>query len=116
MKLKNYCKIITTLLILFSTSCAKVGPKGATGPAGPTYTGYISGHVYLFDQSGSKILTGLSNVQLSLNNNPTIHPDSNGYYFISNITTGTYYINAWDSAFASARINPDFAVELTGKT
>ena len=88
---------------LFATSCAKVGPAGAnglTGPTGPAYTNaVIMGHVYLYDQYGSKIAAGLNKVQLYLNNGNPFYPDTTGYYAFTAVPTGNYQILGADSAF-----------------
>ena len=97
------------------TSCAKEGP---TGPAGPStaYTGTISGHVFLYDQYGNKVLNNLDSVKIQLYNNPNnpmafyadtvIHPDIYGYYTYTDvITTGQYYFTADDTGFGVTNIN-----------
>ncbi len=99
------------LLLSACTKTGNTGPAGATGaagpagPAGPSYTGAISGHVDLYDQYGSKILTGLSNVQISLNGNSIVNPDATGFYRFGNINTGSYFMTASNSGFGATRIN-----------
>lgn len=90
------------------TSCTKkgdTGPAGATGPAGPTYTGAISGHISLFDQYGSKVLTGLGNTQLSLSGGAPVAADAAGYYIFGGTKTGSYTISATNSGYADTRLN-----------
>lgn len=102
---KNYIPLIAALLcIIFLASCSKEGPNGATGPAGPAYTGTISGHVSLFDKYDSKILSGYKSVKIVLNG-ATVNPDSTGYYSYINIATGNYSIAASDSAYAATTLN-----------
>ena len=101
-------KLLPVVSIGFSVlmaSCAKEGPTGPTGPAGPAYTGAISGHVSLYDQYGSKVLTGLSTAQLSLNGGTATTPDATGYYIFSNTTTGQYSIGASASGYGSTNAN-----------
>jgi hypothetical protein len=107
MTVKPYKLILSFAAILSLASCAKEGPAGPTGVAGPNQTGTISGHVKLYDKYGSAVLTGLSNVQLFLNNGATaIKPDSTGFYQFSTIgtvllATGVYTITATDIPYAS---------------
>ena len=91
---------ITSLL----ASCSKEGPSGATGPAGPSFSGGISGHVSLYDQYGSKVLSGLNTVQLSLNGAAAVTPDASGYYSYA-ATTGDYNITAIASGYGSTKTN-----------
>jgi len=84
---------------LFLTSCFKenMGAAGATGPAGPAYTGVINGHVFLYDEYGTRIDTGLSGIQVTINNSSKdtmVMTDANGAYAFSNIVTGNYSITA----------------------
>ena len=91
---------ITSLL----ASCSKEGPSGATGPAGPSFSGGISGHVSLYDQYGRRVLTGLNTVQLSLNGASAVNPDATGYYSYA-ATTGDYNISAIASGYGSTKTN-----------
>ncbi len=105
MSKKNTIIAIAICFAGLLSSCTKTGstgPAGATGAAGPTgptgatgpaYTAAISGHVSLYDQYGSKILTGLSNVAISLNDSAAIAPDATGFYIFPGLVTGQYYIN-----------------------
>lgn len=92
-------------------SCAKEGPTGPTGLAGPSFTGAISGHVALYDKYGSRVLTNLDNVFLSLSGNSVmVNPVSTtGAYSFAYptyaVATGTFYITATDSAYAATTIN-----------
>ena len=90
---KKFTFIFVLGCIGLLSSCSKkgdTGPAGPAGPAGPTYTGAISGHVSLFDQYGSKVLNGLTSVQLSLNGAAATNPDATGYYIYGGIATGVY--------------------------
>lgn len=105
---RNNLIILFFIASLLLCSCAKEGPNGATGPTGPSgpaYTGYLDGHVTLYDEYGSIILTGLHKVQISLTNNTPAYADSFGYYIFSNVTTGVYALFAYDSGFGTTRIN-----------
>ena len=91
-------------------SCTKNGSTGATGatgpagPAGPAYTGAIDGHVTLYDQYGTKVLSGLSAVTLSVDAN-TVPVDTTGYYVKGSLPTGTYYMNASATGYGSTHVN-----------
>lgn len=103
---KNKITLIAALGMLALTSaCSKNGSTGPQGPAGPAYTGAIAGHVDLYDQYGSRVLTGLNTVQLQLNNSTTINPDSTGYYIFKGTTTGDYDITTTASGYASTKTN-----------
>ncbi len=107
LKMKKYLGLIFATIITAS-SCTKKGDTGATGsqgPAGPSFTGAISGHVSLYDMYGSKVLTGLTNVQLTLSGSSTKSPDNNGYYIYGPVTTGSYNLLASCSGYGSAKIN-----------
>ena len=93
---------------LFFASCAKVGPTGPTGPAGPSYTGNISGHVSLYDKYGSKVLTRLDSVTLSLSSSTTtlsgnapVNADNSGYFLFKDVKTGSYAIAASATGYAA---------------
>jgi len=103
---KNHISLIIISSILLISSCAKEGPSGPQGIAGPSYTGTISGHVSLYDQYGNKILNNLDSVAISLGSNsvPGIddtvsRPNSAGYYIYNSIVTGQYYITAFDTSY-----------------
>ena len=106
MQKKNISIILALSGILLLASCAKEGPTGPTGPVGPSLIGTISGHVKLYDQYGSSVLTGLSNVKLLINTSSVaLRPDANGLYSFGSLTTGNYSINATDSAYAATSKN-----------
>ncbi|NDC42822.1 MAG: hypothetical protein EBZ77_14940 [Chitinophagia bacterium] len=105
---------ITALcLVVGLASCQKgdTGPAGAAGatgpagPAGPSYVGALVGHVSLFDQYGSRILTGLSSVQLTFNGNINVTPNATGYYQVNNVATGVYNIAASNTGFGNTKVN-----------
>ena len=111
---KNNTIIAIAICVGLLSSCTKTGstgPAGATGPTGPTgatgpaYTGAISGHVSLYDQYGSKILTGLSNVAISLNDSAAISPNAAGFYIFPGLVTGQYYINASATGYGATKAN-----------
>ena len=92
-------------VLLFSSACTKKGSEGATGPAGPSFTGAISGHVSLYDTYGAKQLDGFNTVQLTLKGGATASADANGYYVFNKVTTGTYSIGATASGYAATVVN-----------
>ena len=106
---------ITIAFILLLSSCAKEGPTGPTGAAGPGYTGIISGHVSLYDQYGNKVLRNLDSAVIKLYSNPTnsvivyadtlVRPDGNGLYSYSGISTGQYYFTAADTGYGATNTN-----------
>ena len=105
---KKFTFIFVLGCIGLLSSCSKkgdTGPAGPAGPAGPTYTGAISGHVSLFDQYGSKVLNGLTSVQLSLNGAAATNPDATGYYIYGGIATGVYNFSVQCSGYGGTRIN-----------
>lgn len=104
---KTMVAVATFGVLAFASSCTKkgdTGPAGATGPAGPSYTGAISGHVDLYDQYGSKVLTGLSSVQVSLDGGSTQNATSAGYYMFSNVKTGSYTLSATNSGYGATQV------------
>lgn len=106
--LKRNIVAAATLAALASlSSCTKkgdTGPAGATGPAGPSYTGAISGHVDLYDQYGSKVLTGLSSIQVSLDGGSIQNATATGYYMFGNVTTGSYTLSATNSGYGATQV------------
>jgi hypothetical protein len=106
---KIFPSAVVLSLIFGLLSCSKEGPTGpagatgatgATGPAGPGYTGVISGHVSLYDQYGSRVLTGLAGVQLNLNGSVAraAITDTTGFYRFDSVVTGDYTIKVSDTA------------------
>ena len=98
--------VLTVFTVLLMASCAKEGPNGATGPAGPGYTGSISGHIKLYDKYGSQVLTNMNHILLQLTGNeaittPNIYADSTtGSYIFTPILTGSYTLVASDTSLA----------------
>ena len=110
----NVAVILALTVATVFSSCKKTGPTGpagptgATGPTGPTHpadTGIIFGHAGFIDQYGSKILTGLNTMSLSLSGATAINPDSTGYFIFPPVATGSYYINASATGYASTHVN-----------
>ncbi len=98
------------VLVMGISSCTKskdgaTGPAGPVGPAGPSYIGAISGHVSLFDQYGSKVLTGLGNVYLAFDGYSTVAVDSSGYYIKGSVGTGSYSISASNTGYGATHVN-----------
>jgi hypothetical protein len=111
---KNIYPLLALGFVLLAASCAKEGPNGAKGPVGPagptgangpSFTGAISGHVKLYDQYGSAVLTGLNKVQVTLKGRSALAPDASGYYFFDTTKTGAFFLTATDSGFADTRLN-----------
>ena len=55
----------------------------------------------IYDQYGSRVNTGLTNVQLTLKGGHSLYCDSNGYYFFDSVTTGSYFISAGGPGLAA---------------
>jgi hypothetical protein len=92
------------------TACNK---SGSQGPAGPAYTGTIRGHVMLFDQYGSRVVGGLSGIQVALSGNgnttnKTAATDTNGYYIFNGVNTGSYTVNTTAPGGYGNTILPNF--------
>ena len=103
--IKNNILLASFSVLLFSSACTKKGSEGATGPAGPSFTGAISGHISLYDTYGAKQLDGFNTVQLTLKGGATASADANGYYVFSKVTTGTYSISATATGFGATVVN-----------
>ena len=113
LKLNVVVILAVTFASVFS-SCKKTGPvgpagptgaTGATGPTHPADTGIIFGHAGFIDQYGSKILTGLNSMSLSLSGAAAVNPDTTGYFIFAPVATGSYYINASAPGYASTHVN-----------
>jgi len=102
---KNITTAFMIGVIVLLASCAKEGPTGPTGNAGPLLTGSIGGHVKLYDQYGSSVSLSADLFKASLFLSPNgITQDSlanNGTYLFNYITTGIYSIQATDSGYAT---------------
>jgi hypothetical protein len=104
----NISSIIAIGMIASLSACTKKGDTGATGPAGaagPSYTGAISGHVSLYDQYGSKVLTGLESAQISLNGSTAINANTSGYYIFGGTMTGSYTLTASANGYGATRVS-----------
>ena len=111
----NFPLYIVLVIVSLLSSCAKEGPTGPAGIAGPGYVGSISGHVMLYDQYGNRILSNIDSARIKLNANPAnsvvfagdtlVSPDTYGYYIYSNISTGQYYFTAADTGYGATSIN-----------
>jgi hypothetical protein len=110
-------KNTSTIIFLISTalffgSCSKP-QNGAQGPAGPSYTGSISGHVFLYNQYGdlqpdsvtkgvrvllynSSNTTGIGTVGLI--DSASVNPVT-GVYSIGNVSTGLYTLAFRDTGY-----------------
>ena len=98
-----FCLLSATVI----SGCKKevVGPDGAQGPAGPALTGTVNGHIYLYDQYGNPILTGLVGIHDSIDGTSNVaHTDSTGMYVFSNLSTGIYNFTVMDSAFGTMKV------------
>jgi hypothetical protein len=92
------------LVTLAFAGCQKgsTGPAGAAGPAGPSLKGQISGYVNLYDEYGSKVLTGMNLVQIALiGTSATATPNDSGYYTFPNLSTGIYSFKATQPNYGS---------------
>jgi hypothetical protein len=115
--MKKHITYLTSVLVLFSgavlfNSCSKTGPtgpagaNGSTGPAGPSYSGTLTGHVFLTNQYGDLADTGIaySSVRAILYNANTmavidsINVKSSGTYSF-NVTTGIYTLALRDTNY-----------------
>ncbi len=92
--------ILTAMVIGTISSCTKQTTTVQT----LAYTGSIDGHIMLYDQYGSRVLTGLSKADVSVQT-VAENPDSNGYYIFSNAGTGVYNITVTDSGYATTQTN-----------
>ena len=102
--MKNYRRVLPLCLLLAIafgiSSCSKdsTATTGPQGPAGPSLTGNLSGHISCYDQYGVPVLVNLGKIGLtdSLNATHVVHPDSTGAYTFAGLTTGnyTFYIHA----------------------
>jgi len=102
---KNFTVSLILGALSLSSSCTKKGDTGATGPAGPSYTGAISGHVSLYDQYGTKVITNYGGVALTLDGGAAIYTDNTGYYIFGQLNTGDYNIAATGNGYASTKAN-----------
>jgi len=105
MKKNSLLFIIALGTITFASSCSKNGSTGPAGPPGPSYTGAISGHVDMYDQYGSKVLTSLTTAQLQLDGGTAISPDATGYYYFESLKTVDYNMSASAPGYASTKTN-----------
>jgi hypothetical protein len=106
--MKKNLLVTTTLMAataILINSCSKPtnGATGPQGPAGPSLSGVLSGHVDLYDQYGSQILNSKTARVILYNSSnvriDSMNADSTGKYSFSNITTGIYTLAYRDSAY-----------------
>ena len=101
---KKYFKIYLFSLVFLSTlmfSCQKeiTGPQGNPGPS---LTGSLIGHIWLYDQYGTRVYTNLNKANISIEGKTSISiADSTGKYAFTGLTTGIYNISATDSLYGS---------------
>jgi len=100
---KRFPLIIALGLLVLASSCSKNNDNTTVQQL--SYTGDISGHVSLYDQYGSKVLTGLSSVTVTAVGGPSVSPDATGYYVFYNASTGVYDFTASDSGYAYTQTN-----------
>ncbi len=115
--------IITATFILGCSliglqSCTKEGAQGPTGnqgpigAAGPALKGTLAGYVLLFDQYGSRLLTSMANVMVTIDNiHDTTYTDSTGKYEFQNLSTGLYNLTYQKTGFGT---NSVFSQQFTG--
>jgi hypothetical protein len=83
--------IYFSLIITLVTSCKKKEDTTSTPDA---VTGSIAGKVIQYDNSGEKLVSGLNNVTVSLDNDPnTAQTDAAGNYTINGVKQGIYAIS-----------------------
>ncbi len=91
-----YLIFFLTGSILFH-SCTK-DVTGPEGPAGPSYTGSITGFITLYDQYGVKLINTYPNLKVSiLNSTKVAYADTAGEYMFPNLSTGSYSLSIADT-------------------
>ena len=111
--------LLTAATLMLMASCAKEGPNGAIGPAGPGYTGSIAGYIKLYDQYGSQVLINTNHISLELVGTAAIvtpniytNDSATGSYIYTPILTGTYILTATDTSvaqtYAATALNLNF--------
>jgi hypothetical protein len=86
-------------------SCKK-GDTGSQGPAGPSFTGSIAGHVTLYDTYGDRVPYGTQNVTLTLKGGTTAQSDTNGFFIFNKVATGSYNVSASAVGYGSTFVQP----------
>ncbi len=99
---KNFAISVILGVLSIISSCNK---KGDTGPAGPSYTGAISGHVSLYDQYGTKVITNYGGVALAHDGGTSMYTDNTGYFIFGQLSTGDYNIAAKGNGYAATKAN-----------
>ena len=102
---KNVAISVILGVLSIISSCTKKGDTGPTGPAGPSYTGAICGHLSLFDQYGTKVITNYGGVALVLDGGASIYTDNTGYFIFGQLSTGDYNIAATGNGYAATKAN-----------
>jgi hypothetical protein len=91
--------------LILGSGCSKTGPAGPAGPvgpAGPAMTGNLKGHIFMYDQYGATLLTGLAGTRDSMNGTSNVAIcDSMGYYKFSNLSTGDYSFTVAKAGFGT---------------
>jgi hypothetical protein len=112
--MKKHFVFMSIACSLLFAACVKEneGPAGPQGPSGLTFTGVINGHVWLYDQYGTRMDTGLAGAQVTILNgskDTTVTTDATGAYTFTNIATGNYTITAHvpNNGYGDVRL-PDF--------
>jgi len=97
---KNVLFAVLAVAVLFC-SCTKqvTGPEG---PAGPSYTGSITGFITLYDQYGVKLIGKNPSLKVSIDNTTKVcYADSIGLYSFAGLYTGSYTLSIADTAKSS---------------
>jgi len=107
--MKSLKEVITVLFLLVviigANSCKKVETTGPQGPAGPSLTGNLKGHVYCYDQYGSTVLTDISGIKDSLNGTTkVVVTDTNGLYTFAGLTTGNYSFTITANGYGQSKV------------
>lgn len=81
------------------------GPAGPQGPAGPKLKGTVEGYIALFDQYGSRIMTGIKGDTVKIENTGKIAvTDSLGKYRFDSLETGIYTFNFTKAGYGNNSI------------
>jgi hypothetical protein len=99
---------LIVLIILMLNACKKdpeQGPTGPQGPSGTMLTGNLKGHIFLYDQYGSPILTGLANIKDSMDGTTKFAlTDSAGKYIFPGLITGNYNFTVIKSGYGMSKV------------
>ncbi len=95
---------VVIFLMVMAAGCKRKeveGPQGPAGPAGPAYKGVVTGHVWMYDQNGSKLVYNYVPLQVVLAGYDTVMTDSVGYFHFDSVVTGTYKMSVSGEGFGA---------------